>query len=172
VPGPNQSVELQDLLLHPSQLSPECQETRASYLWNSPVVRIGDDSKQFLDTLTPDRRNDPELGKMSPDRIDHRGTLTDEQMARVFDKSEHPVRAVSAAFARVFLREPTELDQFGPNRSSATRSIDNTPGRGVRRFSREIYGKPWRALYRTTLFGSWSPSGRTVGLHIGISRTV
>jgi hypothetical protein len=31
--------------------------------------------------VTPDRRNDPELGKMGPDCIDHRGLLTDEQMA-------------------------------------------------------------------------------------------
>jgi len=71
MPGPDQPVELQDLLLDPSQLNPECRETRTSYLWNSLVVRIGDDSEQLLDTVTPDRRNDPELGKMSPDRIDH-----------------------------------------------------------------------------------------------------
>ena len=81
VPGPDQPAELQDLLFHPSQLSPECRETRTSYLWNPPVVRIGDNSEQLLDAVTPDRRNDPELGKMSPDRIDHRGPLTDEQMA-------------------------------------------------------------------------------------------
>jgi hypothetical protein len=81
VPGPDQPVELQDLLLDPSQLSPECRETRTSYVRNSPVVQIGDDIEQFLDTVTPDRRNDPELGKMGPDCIDHRGLLADEQMA-------------------------------------------------------------------------------------------
>ena len=43
---------------------------------------IGNDIEQFLDTATPNRSNDPELGKMGPDRIDHRGQLTDEQMAR------------------------------------------------------------------------------------------
>jgi hypothetical protein len=32
--------------------------------------------------VTPNRRNGPELGKMGPDCIDHRGLLTDEQMAR------------------------------------------------------------------------------------------
>ena len=32
--------------------------------------------------MAPDRCNDPELGKMSPDRIDHRSLLADEQMAR------------------------------------------------------------------------------------------
>jgi hypothetical protein len=31
--------------------------------------------------VTPDRRNDPELGKMGPDCIDHRGLLADEEMA-------------------------------------------------------------------------------------------
>ena len=31
--------------------------------------------------VAPDRCNDPELGKMGPDCIDHRGLLTDEQMA-------------------------------------------------------------------------------------------
>ena len=31
--------------------------------------------------MTTDRRNDPELGKMGPDCIDHRGLLADEQMA-------------------------------------------------------------------------------------------
>src|SRR5271156_5486611 len=80
VPGPDQTVELQDLLLDPSQLIPECRETCTSYVWNSLVVRIGDDIEQFVDTLTTDRRNDPELGKMGPDCIDHRGLLTDEQM--------------------------------------------------------------------------------------------
>ena len=62
----------------PSQLSPECQETRTGYLRNSLVVWIGDDIEQFLDTVVPDRCNDPELGKMGPDRIDHRSLLTDE----------------------------------------------------------------------------------------------
>jgi hypothetical protein len=81
VPCPDQSIELQDLLLYPSQLSPECRETRTSYLWNPSVVWIGNDIEQFLDTATPNRSNDPELGKMGPDRIDHRGQLTDEQMA-------------------------------------------------------------------------------------------
>src|ERR1700692_1359092 len=82
VPGADQPVELQDLLLDPPQLSPECRETRTSYLWNSLVVWIGYDIEQLLDTVTPDRCNDPELGKMGPDCIDHRGLLTDEQMTR------------------------------------------------------------------------------------------
>ena len=32
--------------------------------------------------MTPDRCNDPELGKMGPDCINHRGLLTDKQMSR------------------------------------------------------------------------------------------
>ena len=82
VPGPDQPVELEYLLLDPSQLIPECRETRTSYVRNSLVVRIGDDIEQLLDAVTPDRRNDPELGKMRPDCINHRGPLTDEQLAR------------------------------------------------------------------------------------------
>jgi hypothetical protein len=49
----DQPVELQDLLLDPAQLSLECRETRTSDLRNSLVVRIGDDSEQFLDTPAP-----------------------------------------------------------------------------------------------------------------------
>ena len=42
-------------------------DTLRVYLRNSPVVWIGDDIEQFLDTVAPNRRNDPELGKMGPD---------------------------------------------------------------------------------------------------------
>src|ERR1700742_3396450 len=62
VPGPDQSVELQYLLLDPAQLSPECRETRTSHLRNSLVIWIGYDIEQFLDTVAPGRCNDPELG--------------------------------------------------------------------------------------------------------------
>src|SRR5471032_113391 len=37
--------------------------------------------QQLGHTFSPDRRNDPKLGKMRPDRIDHRGLLADEEMA-------------------------------------------------------------------------------------------
>ena len=78
VPGSDHTVELQNLLLQPSQLSPECHETRTGYLRNSLVVWIGDDIEQLLDTVAPDRCNNPELGKMGADRIDHRSLLADE----------------------------------------------------------------------------------------------
>jgi hypothetical protein len=68
LPGLGQPIELQNLLLDLAQLSSECQE-------------IGDDREQLLDTVTPDRRNDPELGKIGPDCIDYSGLPADEQMA-------------------------------------------------------------------------------------------
>src|SRR5262249_57816293 len=64
------------------QLTSDCCETRASYSRNAFVSWIGDRVEQLLNTAAPNRRDDPELGKMSPDRIDHRSLLTDEQMAR------------------------------------------------------------------------------------------
>ena len=70
VPGPDQPVELQYLLLDPVQLRAECRETRSSDLRNSRVVWIGYDIEQFLDTMAPDGCNNPELGKMGPDCID------------------------------------------------------------------------------------------------------
>jgi hypothetical protein len=97
VPGPDQPVELQDLLLDTPQFSPECRETRTGYLRNSLVVWIGHDIEQLLDTLAPDRCNDPELGKMRPDRIDHRGRLTDEQMARAM---KHQATLLLGCFGR------------------------------------------------------------------------
>ena len=63
VPGSDQPVELEYLILDPSQLIPECRETCTSYVWNSLVVRIGDDIEQFVDTLTADWRNDFKLGR-------------------------------------------------------------------------------------------------------------
>jgi hypothetical protein len=64
VPGSDHTVKLQNLLFQPSQLSSECQETRAGYLRDSLVVGIGDDLQQFLDTIAADRRDNPKLGKM------------------------------------------------------------------------------------------------------------
>jgi hypothetical protein len=43
------------------------------------------DRKQLFNTIAPDRRNDPEVGKMGAHRIDHCGLLTDEQMARAVE---------------------------------------------------------------------------------------
>src|SRR6266404_2783134 len=75
-------VELQDLRLEHSQLGAESGKTRARNLRHPFVTWVGDDPEQFLDTIAPDRSDDPVLGKMGADRIDHRGLLADEQMAR------------------------------------------------------------------------------------------
>ena len=79
------AVELQDLRLEHPQLGAERGETRARNLGHPFVTWIGDDVEQFLDTLASDRRDDPELGKMGADRIDHRGLLADEEMARAME---------------------------------------------------------------------------------------
>jgi hypothetical protein len=81
MPRHDLAVELQDLLLEPAKLTPEGCETCAGDLRNSPVPWIGADVEQLLDTPASDRRDNPELGKMGPDCINHRGLLTDEQMA-------------------------------------------------------------------------------------------
>src|SRR5436190_24402918 len=82
VPGGDHTVELQDLRLEHSQLGAESGKTRARNLRHPLVTRVGDDPEQFLDTIAPDRSDDPVLGKMGADRIDHRGLLADEEMAR------------------------------------------------------------------------------------------
>jgi hypothetical protein len=64
VPGHDYPVELQNLLLEPSQLSPKSCETYTGYRRNSLVTWISDDIEQFLDTLASDRCDDPKLGKM------------------------------------------------------------------------------------------------------------
>ena len=66
-------------------MCPESDETRTGYLRNSLVTWIGDDVEQVLDTIASDRCDDPELAKMRADRINHRGLLTDKQMARAME---------------------------------------------------------------------------------------
>src|SRR6266550_9215886 len=81
VPGHNHPIELEDLLLEAEQLSAERGKRRAGNLWHPFVARVGNNMQQFHDTFTPDRRDNAELGKVSSDRINHRGLLADEQMA-------------------------------------------------------------------------------------------
>ena len=66
VPGPDHTVELQNLLLEPAKLHSKCCETHMGYRRNPLVTWIGDDIEQFLNTIAADRRDDPELGKMRP----------------------------------------------------------------------------------------------------------
>ena len=74
-------MKLQYLSLVLPQFDARCRRERTSFL-QLALVRSPPSIEQFLDTVAPDRCNDPELGKMGPDCIDHRGLLTDEQMAR------------------------------------------------------------------------------------------
>ena len=85
MPSHDHPIELQDLLFEPEQLGAQSGKTRARNLGHPFVTRIGDDIEQFLDTIASDRRDDAKLGKMGADRIDHRGLLADEQMARAME---------------------------------------------------------------------------------------
>src|SRR5437773_2170286 len=81
VPGHDQPIELQDLLLEAEQLSAERGKARASNLRHPFVARVGNNMQQFRDPFTPDRRDDTELGEVRADRINHRSLLANEQMA-------------------------------------------------------------------------------------------
>jgi hypothetical protein len=56
-----------------------------SLLRHAFVIWISDYFEQRLHAIASDRRNDPELGKMGTDGVDHRGLLADEQMARAME---------------------------------------------------------------------------------------
>src|SRR6195256_235461 len=81
VPGHDHSIELQDLLLEADQLSAERGKTRTGNLGHPFVARVGNNMQQFRDSSTPDRRDNAEFGKVSPDRVNYRGLLAGEQMA-------------------------------------------------------------------------------------------
>jgi hypothetical protein len=85
MPSHDHSVELQNLLLEPSQLHPEGCETRTRYARHSLIGGIGNNVEQFLDTIAPDWRDDPEFGEVRADCIDHGGLLTDKHMARAME---------------------------------------------------------------------------------------
>ena len=65
-------VELQNLRLQHPQLGAKSGNTGTGNLRHPFVICIRDDTKQLLNTIAPDRRNDAELGKMGTDGIDHR----------------------------------------------------------------------------------------------------
>jgi hypothetical protein len=54
----------------PQQLGAERRDTHARNLRQPFVFWIGDDPEQLLDTIAPNRRDNPELCKMGADRID------------------------------------------------------------------------------------------------------
>src|SRR3982075_752488 len=81
VPGHYHSIKLHNLLLEAEQLSAERGKTRTGNLRHPFVAWVGNNMQQFRDSSTPDRRDNAELGKVSPDRVNYRGLLADEQMA-------------------------------------------------------------------------------------------
>src|SRR6267142_2582991 len=81
VPGHDQPVELQNLLLEAEQLSTERGKARARNLWHPLVVRVRHNMQQFRNPFAPDWRDNAELGEVRADRVNHRGLLADEQMA-------------------------------------------------------------------------------------------
>jgi hypothetical protein len=80
VPGRDHSIKVQDLRLQHPQLGAKSSHARAGNLGQPLIAGIGDDMEQLLDAVAPDRRHDAELGEMGTDRIDHRGSLADEQV--------------------------------------------------------------------------------------------
>src|SRR6476659_5202996 len=80
MPGQDAPIELQDLCLEHPQLRAKGGKTLTCDLWHPLVIRIGDDVEELLDTVAANRRDDPELGEMGADRIDHRGLLPNEEM--------------------------------------------------------------------------------------------
>ena len=81
MPSHDHPIKLQDLLLEAEQLSAERGKARTGNLRHPFVARIGHNMQQLGDSFSPDRRDNAELGKVSPDRVNHRGLLADEQMA-------------------------------------------------------------------------------------------
>src|SRR5450759_417258 len=82
VPSHDPTIKLQDLRFQHPQLCDKRRETAACKFRYPLVTGIGDHIKQLLDTLSSYRRDNPDLSKMSTDRVDHGGLLTDKQMAR------------------------------------------------------------------------------------------
>jgi hypothetical protein len=81
VPGHDHPIECQNLLLEAEQLSAERCNARAGNLRHPFVAWVGNNMEQFGDAFASDRRDNAELGKVSSDRVNHRGLLADKQMA-------------------------------------------------------------------------------------------
>ena len=80
VPDHDHPIELHDLLLEAEQLIAERGKARAGNLRHPFVTRVGNNVEQLGYSFAPDRRDDTKFGKVSPDRIDHRGLLANKQM--------------------------------------------------------------------------------------------
>ena len=80
VPDHDHPIELHDLLLEAEQLIAERGKAGAGNLRHPFVTRVGNNVEQFGYSFAPDRRDDAKFGKVSPDRINHRGLLANKQM--------------------------------------------------------------------------------------------
>ena len=72
--------------LQPAQLSSKRCETHPCNHGQPLVTCIRDNVKQRLYFPAANRRDDPKLGKMSPDHVHHRGLLANEQMPRAMER--------------------------------------------------------------------------------------
>ena len=81
MPGHDHSIQLQNLPLEAEQLIAKRSKARTANRRHPFVARIGHNMQQVGGSFSPDRRDNAELGKVSPDRVNHRGLLAHEQMA-------------------------------------------------------------------------------------------
>src|SRR3954466_7689388 len=80
MPSPDHPIELKNLYLQHPQLGAKSRHTGSCDLGQPLVMCISDHAKNPLDAIATDRRYDPKLRKMRPDRIDYRGLLAHQQM--------------------------------------------------------------------------------------------
>jgi hypothetical protein len=93
---------------------------------------IGDDFQQLLDTPAPDKGDNPELGKMGADRIDHGGLLADGEMTGSMKhqtaqlaielRRTSPSRALTGLVASDF-RSRTRLGKSGARLQRSSRGV-------------------------------------------------
>jgi hypothetical protein len=76
MPSHDQTVKLKKQGFEHLLLGSECGKTRTCHLGHSFVAPVGSDVEQFLHAMASDRRDNPELSKMSADRIDCRGKFS------------------------------------------------------------------------------------------------
>jgi hypothetical protein len=69
------------------------------HLGQAFVICISSDAEKLLDTIASDWRDDPKLGQMSTDGVDHRGLLADEQVTGVRRRRDVCFWPVTASMA-------------------------------------------------------------------------
>jgi hypothetical protein len=67
VPSQDVAVEGKDLGFQCQQLSPQSSHAGPCNIREPSIIDVGDNFEQLLNTFAPDRRHDPELGKMGAD---------------------------------------------------------------------------------------------------------